>query len=67
MQGSAIAIQVPPKVWRPKQQHRFTSPDYAIDIDEGVFVLNEFGNAVYQPTVPLPEGAEYDDNNNYES
>jgi hypothetical protein len=61
MQGSVMAIQVPPKVWRPKQQNRFTPPEYANDIDEGVFEFKEFGNAVYRPKEPWPEGAERDD------
>ena len=56
-----MAIQVPPKVWRPKQQNRFTPPEYANDIDEGVFEFKEFGNAVYRPKEPWPEGAERDD------
>ena len=30
-------IEVPPKLWKPKVQNKYTPPDYVIDIDYGIF------------------------------
>ena len=42
-QGSMMVIQVPPKVWRPKIQNRYITPDCANDIDKGVFDFKKYG------------------------
>ena len=36
-QGYLVVIKVLPKIWRLKVQNRYIPPDYANDIDKGVF------------------------------
>ena len=48
-QGSMMVIQVPPKVWRPKIQNRYITPDYANDIDKGVFDFKQYRKELDRP------------------
>ena len=42
--GSIFVIEVPPKIRRPNVQNKYTPPDYAIDVDDGVFDFDFYGN-----------------------
>ena len=42
-------IEVPPKVWRPKQENKYIPLDYATDVDEGCFDFAHHGNTVFRP------------------
>ena len=43
-------IEVPPKMWRPKQMNKYEPPEYATDISEGVFDFANYGNTVFRPS-----------------
>ena len=43
-QGSLVATEVLPKVWIQKFQNTHIPPDYANDIDEGLFCFNKYRN-----------------------
>ena len=43
-----MVIQLPPKARRPKIQNRYITPDYANDMDKGVFNFHQYGKAVYR-------------------
>ena len=43
-------IEVPPKVWRPKQENKYIPLDYATDVDEGYFDFAHHGNTVFRPS-----------------
>ena len=47
--GSIFVIEVPPKIWSPKVQNKYTPPDYAIDINHGVFDFDFYGKTVFCP------------------
>ena len=44
-----MVIQVTPKVWRPKMKNRYIPPDYANDIDEGIFIFVGTGRQYTDP------------------
>ena len=60
---SIFVIEVISKICRPKVQNKYAPPDYAIDIDDGVFDLlfngktvfpqNRFGKRARRTTLPL--------------
>ena len=48
--SSVCLIILPPKIWRPKFTSKYKTPDYANDIDDGIFDHVAFGNFVFSPT-----------------
>jgi len=44
-----LIIELPPKVWRPKQQNKYIPLDYGDDIHDGHFDFKEYGNTVFRP------------------
>jgi hypothetical protein len=38
-----LLIDVPSKIWRPKQHNTWSNPDYADEIDEDLLVFKEYG------------------------
>ena len=44
-----LLIEVPPKIWRPKVQSQYRLPEYATDVDDGVFDYKHYGNCVFRP------------------
>ena len=53
---SIMLIELPPKVWIPKLVNKYIPPDYADNIDEGIFDFARYGKAVYRPRVNWEEG-----------
>ena len=49
LHSSIMLIEVPPKVCIPKLANKYIPPDYAGNIDEGVFDFAQYGKAVYIP------------------
>ena len=49
LHGSIMVIEVPQKLWIPKVVNKYIPPDYADDIDEGIFDLAQYGISVYKP------------------
>ena len=54
MGGSAhirtvIVIDVPWKIWRPKVRSTYKPSLFNKDIDEGVFIFESLGNAIFRP------------------
>ena len=45
--GYIFLIEVPPKVWRPKVQNKYTPQDYMIDINDGIFDFDFYGKKVF--------------------
>ena len=45
-----MIIELPPKVWRPKQQNKYIPLDYGDDIHDGHFDFKEYGNTVFRPS-----------------
>ena len=44
-----MVIEVPPKLCRPRVVNKYIPPDYANDINEGIFDFAQYGKAVYRP------------------
>ena len=44
-----MIIELPPKVWRPKQQNKYIPLDYGDNIHDGHFDFKEYGNTVFRP------------------
>ena len=44
-----MLINIPPKVWRPKQVKKFIPLDVYNDIEEGVFDFKQYRNTVFIP------------------
>ena len=49
MQGSVLLINIPSKVWQPKQVNKFIPTDNYDDIGDGVFDYKQYGNAAFRP------------------
>ena len=49
--GSIHFIEVPPKLWRPKQVNKYVPLEYADDIEEGVFDFVHYGKTVFRPNI----------------
>ena len=49
MQGSILLINIPPKVWRPKQENRYIPVDNLDNIEDGLFDYRQYGKAVFRP------------------
>ena len=47
--SSVCLISLPPKIWQPKVTSKYKTPDYANDIDDGIFDYAAFGNCVFCP------------------
>ena len=45
-----MVIDVPRKICRPKVASIYQSPLFSNDVDEGIFLFEELGRAVFQPT-----------------
>ena len=45
--GSIFLIKCPPKIWRPNIQNKYTPPDYANNIDDGVFGFEFYGKTIF--------------------
>ena len=45
-------ISLPPKIWRPKVTSKYKTPDYADDIDDGIFDYAAFGYCVFAQISP---------------
>jgi hypothetical protein len=58
-----LLIDVPSKIWRPKQQNTWSNPDYADDIDEDLQVFKEYGPSLtrtkFGKQLPPRDGVEY--------
>ena len=46
---SIFIIEVISKICRPKVQNRYAPPDYAIDIDDGVFDFDFYNKTIFRP------------------
>ena len=44
-----MAIDVPRKIWRPKVKSKYKPPLFNKDVDEGVFIFESLGAAVFRP------------------
>ena len=44
-----MVIDVPRKIWRPKVKCRYKLPLYNKDMDEGIFLFESLGAAVFRP------------------
>ena len=53
---SIMLIELPPKVWIPKLVNKYIPPDYADNIDEGIFYFARYGKSVYRPRGNWEEG-----------
>ena len=54
-------IETPPKIWRPKPPSKYIPLDYADDIDEGLFEVEDLGGkTVFKPTKFQPVPARHD-------
>ena len=49
--GSMFVIEVLYKIWRPKVQNKYTPPDYAINIYDGVFCFDFYSKTVFRPKI----------------
>ena len=59
--SSLLIIELPPKVWRPKQQNKYIPLDYGDDIHDGHFDFSEHGKAVFRPPEQEWKTSERDD------
>ena len=57
---SALAIELPTKVWRPKVLNKYIPVDYSDDIDEGVFDYKHYGKTVFRPKMKWAERSRSD-------
>ena len=53
-QAPCLAIDLPPKVWRPKQQSRYVPPVIEDDIDDSAFDFKQYGRCVARPNPKPP-------------
>ena len=44
-----MVIDVPRNIWRPKVKSKYKPPLYSKDVDEGVFIFESLGAAVFRP------------------
>jgi len=49
MQGSILLINIPPTLWRPKQESCYIPVDNLDNIEDGVFNYRQYGKAVFCP------------------
>jgi hypothetical protein len=48
-----FVIEVPPKVWRPKPTDKYLPMDYSDDIDDGVFIFEQYGKSMRRQRAPF--------------
>lgn len=46
--ADTLVIDVPPKIWRPKQKNYFQPQETLHDVDEGVFMFEKLGKCVFK-------------------
>lgn len=54
-----MVIDMPKKIWRPKVKSRYKPPLYNKDVDEGMFLFDSLGAAVFRPD-PWESGMQTD-------
>ena len=42
-------ISLPPTIWQPKVKSKYKIPDYADDVDDGIFDYADFGHCIFLP------------------
>jgi hypothetical protein len=51
--STALVIDVPPKIWRPKPKACYIPLDPTSEFDDDLFVFRQFGAALYRPRPPF--------------
>jgi hypothetical protein len=46
--ANLFVIEVPAKLWRPKPTDKYLPMDYADDVDDNVFVFEQYGKSMHR-------------------